>query len=145
MAVDFSSLEEVNVRQFTDGPAGSDWVRLRQSGPSVPDDAGDVITPEPDEAPFRAFVDEGGAKQTVKQPKGQGDQRDGTVTLFTCQTQTWNGLTEDVDFIAADDKQGRRADTVRRETTGELWELQTATLWEAGRFWALQARLVNRG
>ena len=46
---------------------------------------------------------------------------------------------------AADDKLGRRADTVRRETTGELWELQAATLWEAGRFWALQARLVNRG
>lgn len=145
MAVDLSSLEDVCVREFTDGPAGSNWVRLRQAGPSVPDAAGDVITPEPTEAAFRAFVDEGGAKLTVKQPRGQGDQRDGTVLLFVCQRQVWNGLNEDVDFIAADDKLGRRADTVRRETTGELWELQAATLWEAGRFWALQARLVNRG
>lgn len=145
MAVDLSSLEEVCVREFTDGPAGSDWVRLRQTGPTVPDASGEMVTPDPSEASFRAFVDEGGARLTVKQPRGQGDMRDGTVVLFTCQTQLWNGLLDDVDFIAADNKAGLRADIVRREATGEEFELQVATLWEAGRFWVLQGRLVSHG
>lgn len=143
--LDFSSLQEVVVRQFTDGPAGSDWTRLRQGGPSVADDAGDMITPAPEEVPFRAFINEGSAKTTLKQPRGQGDTQDGTLTLYVCQTQKVNGVDEGIDFDPADPEAHLRADTLRRESTGDLWEIQTATLWEAGGFWVLTARLVIGG
>ncbi len=140
---DFSLLETQVVRRFTDEESGSDWTRLRQSGPSVPDAAGGMVTPGPAEVPFRAFVDEGGAKVTLKQPAG--DVADGSLTLYTCQTQAYNGLEEDVDFTAANERTGVRGDTLRREDTGELWEVQAATLHRPARFWVLGVRLVQDG
>lgn len=142
---DFRTLETLVVRRFTNEASGSEWTRLRQSGPSAPNAAGDMITPAPEEIPFLGFTDDLGAKQTVKQPQGQGDNQDGLLTLWTCQTQRINGLEEDVDFTAADPAAGLRGDTIRRESTGELWEVQSATLVAAGRFWTMSIRLVQNG
>jgi hypothetical protein len=140
---DFSVLEDKVVRVFADGPSGSDWMRLRQAGPSVPDAAGDMITPAPDEAFFRAFLNEGG-KATIKGQPG-GEVKDGSLTLFTCKTQTSNGLLEEVDFTATDEEAQVRGDDLRRESTGEIFECVAATFWEAGGFWVLSARLVVGG
>jgi hypothetical protein len=144
MAVDFSSLQEVVVRQYTDGPAGSDWTRLRQAGASTPTASGAVVTPGPDEVPFRAFVTEQG-KSTVKQPAGQGDNQDESIILWTCKIQQINGLDEEVDFTAANEAAGVRGDTVRREPDGTLYEVQNARLERAGGFWALTVRQVQDG
>lgn len=156
MPVDLSKLEEDVVRQFADGPAGGDWTRLRQSGPSEADASGAVSTPGPLEMPFRAFIDEGPAKVTIKQPQNAGDQKDGTIALYCCRRQIVNGLDEEISFTAADEEKGVRGDTVRREPTDadleedpelvpEVYEIQTATYWRAGRYWALTARLVVGG
>lgn len=145
MAVDFSGLQELVVREFTDGPAGSDWTRLRQGGPSTATASGAMVTPSPDEMPFRAFVDESGGKQTVKQPQAQGDNQDEAVRLFVCERQAINGLSEDIDFTAADPAAGRRGDTVRREDDGTLYEVQAATHWRPGGFWVLDVRQVQDG
>lgn len=154
--VDLSALQESVVRNFADGPAGSDWTRLRQSGPSTATPSGSIVTPAPNEFPFRAFVDEGGAKLGLKQPQNDGDKKDGTVALYCCRTQFVNGVDDDIDFTAANEERRVRGDTVRREPTeaelvedpdmvGELYEIVTATRWRAGGFWALTARLVVGG
>lgn len=154
--VDLSKLQEAVVRNFADGPAGSDWTRVRQSGPSTATASGAVITPPALEFPFRAFVDEGGAKLGVKQPQNDGDKKDGTIAMYCCRRQIVNGLDDDVDFTAVDEERGVRGDTVRREPTeaeieddpdavGELYEVVTATLWRPGGFWAVTARMVIGG
>lgn len=142
--LDLRILEKLVVRRFTNSPhTGEDWTRLRQSGPSTTTDTGRLKTPTPVAQPFRAFVDPGSGKATQKD-KG-GDKQDETITLYVCQLQVQNGLNTEIDFIAPEPSNRRRADTVRRDLDGKLYEVQAARHWRAGRFWALDCRQVQGG
>lgn len=142
--LDLRILEKKVVRRFTDSPhTGEDWTRLRQSGPSTTTDSGRLATPAAVAQGFRAFVDPGSGKATVKD-KG-GDKQDETLTLYVCQLQIQNGLNEEVEFIAADPPTRRRGDTVRRESDAKKYEVMVARHWKAGRFWALDCKQVQGG
>lgn len=141
--LDLSALQETVVRSFTDSAkTGEDWTRLRQSGPAAPSSTGRMVTPAPDEVGFRAFVP-GSAKSTLKDRTGE--RQDETIVLYTCMTQVSNGLLEDLDFTAADEAQGRRGDTLRRERDGKLYEVQIAGDWSPAGFWALTIKQVQGG
>lgn len=154
--IDLSVLQAKCVRLFADGQPGADWTRLRQTGPTTRNAAGGAVTPAAEEMPFRAFVDEGGGRSVNKQPQEQGDQKDGTITLYCCQTQVVNGLDEEIDFTASDEEAQVLGDIVRREPTeaeleadpqaeGERYEVLGATLWRPGGYWAVVAQQVIGG
>lgn len=139
--IDLSTLQETVVRSFTDSVAtGEDWTRLRQDGPAAPSSTGRMVTPAATELAFRAFVP-GLSKATVKDKTGE--RQDETIAVYTCKTQVANGLTEDIDFTAADETLGRRGDTLRRERDGKHYEVQVAGDWAPGGFWALTCKQLQ--